>query len=160
MPSTAVTRILVPIDFSPCSRAALEYAAQFADQVKARVDVLHVHEQGFIGSEPLAMVPLGAARGRGWEETRKDVIRELDAFLGSMRNRVRDVRVESGLPGDVIPDIAKRGGFDLIVMGTHGRGGLSRLIVGSVAEAVMRKAAVPVLTLRMPKREARERVPL
>jgi nucleotide-binding universal stress UspA family protein len=45
-------------------------------------------------------------------------------------------------------------------MGTHGRSGLNRLLIGSVAESVMRKAPMPVLTVRMPKREARERVPL
>lgn len=160
MPASAVSRILVPVDFSPCSRAALDFAAQLSDQMRAPMDVLYVHEpSSYLGPYALATLP-EAGREQEWGKTREDLLRELDVFLGAMRNRVKGVRVELGLPGDVIPDVAKKGEFDLIVMGTHGRGGVQRLVVGSVAETVMRKAPVPVLTLRMPKKEPRERIPL
>jgi nucleotide-binding universal stress UspA family protein len=157
--TAAVSRILVPVDFSPCSRAALDYAVELAEQMSAAVDVLHVAEPtGYAGPEALMLAP-DAARGP-WAESRADVLRELDGFVGPSRARVRDVRAESGLPADLIASVAKEGGYDLIVMGTHGRSGLSRLVVGSVAEAVMRRASIPVLTLKLPKREHRERVPL
>jgi universal stress protein A len=127
--------------------------------MKAGVEVLYVHEPAnYLGSASLVMMP--QTPGPAWEETRGEIVRELDAFLGAARVRVRNVRVEPGMPADVIPAVAKEGEFDLIVMGTHGRSGLSRLVVGSVAESVMRNAQVPVLTLRMPKKEARERIPL
>lgn len=155
----AISRILVPVDFSPCSRAALDYAVELAGQMKAAVDVLHVAEPtGYAGPDSMMLVP-DAARD-SWGERPDDVLHELEGFLGAARARVRDVRAEAGLPSDVIASRAKDGGYDLIVMGTHGRSGLARLVVGSVAEAVMRRAQVPVLTLRLPSRDSHERVPL
>ena len=155
---TAVSRILVPVDFSACSRAALGYATQLAAQTQAQVDVLYVHEPSRFIPDSLAVLFGGGMRGAG--EPRGDAKAALEGFLGPMRSAVHEVRVESGLAGDVIASVAQEGRFDLIVMGTHGLSGLSRLVLGSVAESVMRKAQVPVLTLRMPKREAREGVPL
>jgi nucleotide-binding universal stress UspA family protein len=155
-----VSRILVPVDFSPCSRAALEYALELAEGMGAQIDVLHVSEpSAFIGADALMLIP-DASRAGALGESRDDLLHELDGFLGSARARVRRVRLEPGLPADVIPSVAKDGGYDLVVMGTHGRSGLSRLVVGSVAEAAMRRSPVPVLTLRLPRHEPRERVPL
>ncbi len=153
----AIRRILVPIDFSPCSRAALDYAAELAGRNQARVEVLHVHEpQSYVGSSTLMMPSVPQRR---WDETRTDVLREVDGFIGAARDQVR-VRVESGVPGEVIPAVASQGEFDLIVMGTRGRSGLARVVLGSVAETVMRRSSVPVLTLRMPRQELREAIPL
>ena len=70
------------------------------------------------------------------------------------------MRVEAGEPSDAILRLARDGGGDLIVMGTHGRTGLSRLLIGSVAEAVLRRSACPVLTLRVPVKVPRDTVPL
>jgi universal stress protein A len=159
MNATDVQQILVPIDFSPCSRAALEYAAQLADQTKAAMDVLYVDEPAAHLSTTLLPMPV-APPVRDDEALRGDVAREVQAFLGPLRTRVRSVRVESGTAGDVIPSVARDGAFDLIVMGNHGSGGVSRVALGSVAEHVMRKAHVPVLTLRMPRKEPRERIPM
>lgn len=159
MPAVAISSILVPVDFSPCSRAALDYGSALAEQMKARLEVLYVNEPAtYLGPASMVMMPQTPATA--WDETRSEILRELDGFLGSARSRVGNVRVESGAPGDVIPEVARQGEFDLIVMGTHGRSGLNRLVVGSVAESVMRKAQVPVLTLRTPKKEPRERIPL
>jgi nucleotide-binding universal stress UspA family protein len=158
MPASAFHRILVPVDFSPCSRAALDYATKLAEQTHANVEVLYVEEPtSYVGPDNLAFA--GEERPNP-VESRNAVVREIEGFLGPMKNQVRDVRVEPGAPGDVIAAVAREGAFDLIVMGTHGRSGLSRLVVGSVAESVMRKAPVPVLTLKMPQREAREAIPL
>lgn len=157
MTAATISRILVPVDFSPCSRAALEYAAELADRNDARVEVLHVQEPApYAGPVGMSMMPPVARR---WDETPGDVLRELEGFVGPSHDHLR-VRVESGLPGDVIPAVAKQGDFDLIVMGTHGRSGFARALLGSVAETVMRRAPVPVLTLRMPRHEPRESIPL
>jgi nucleotide-binding universal stress UspA family protein len=155
-----ITRILAPVDFSPCSRAALEYALELGERMEAPVDVLHVTEpSGYIGAEALTLIPV-AARAGALGESRDELLHDLHGFLGPMRTRARRVRLEPGLPADVIAAVARDGKYDLVVMGTHGRSGLSRLAVGSVAEAVMRRAQVPVLTLRLPRREQHEPVPL
>jgi universal stress protein A len=158
----AITRVLVPIDFSPSARAALEYATFLAGRLGAELDVLHVWEPpGYVGPDTLALLPVGTGQP-GWEQTRAEVQREVDAFLAKAKAPPRSlsVRVEAGEPSDTILHIAKDGGADLIVMGTHGRTGLSRLLIGSVAEAVLRRSVCPVLTIRVPSKASREPVPL
>jgi nucleotide-binding universal stress UspA family protein len=154
--------VLVPIDFSPSARAALEYGTFLAGTFGADLEVLHVWEPpGYVGPDTLALLPV-AKDHPGWEQTRTDVTREVQHFLGKSQARPRQltVRVEAGEPSDVILQTAKADGVDLIVMGTHGRTGLSRLLVGSVAEAVLRRSACPVLTVRVPTRAPRESVPI
>lgn len=156
---SSIRRILVPIDFSRCSRSALDYALDLAAQLQATLEVLHVFEpNGYAVSEAVSLVP--PPRGQQWDETRVQLRREVDSFLGASRERIRDVRIETGTPADVIPEVARDGEFDLVVMGSHGRTGLSRLVVGSVAETVMRKSHVPVLTLKLPTKQPRESIPL
>lgn len=158
----AVTRVLVPIDFSPSSRAALEYATFLAGKLAAELDVLHVWEPpGYVGPDTLALLPVAAGQP-GWDQTRTDVTREVEHFLTKTAARPKQlsVRVEAGEPSDTILQIAKDGGADLIVMGTHGRTGLSRLLIGSVAEAVLRRSTCPVLTIRVPSKTSRDAVPL
>ena len=159
----AVKRVLVPIDFSPSARVALEYATFLAGKLGAELQVLHVWEPpGYVGPDTLALLPVAAVGQPGWEETRVEVQREVDRFLAgaSPRPTALDVRIEAGEPSDAILRVAKESGADLIVMGTHGRTGLSRLLIGSVAEAVLRRATCPVLTLRVPSKAPRESVPL
>lgn len=157
MPS--IRRILVPVDLSRCSRAALDYAIELATPLHAAVEVLYVWEpNGYAGNDALSLVP--PPRGQKWDDTRVQIHREVESFLGPHREQVRQVRVESGTAGDVIAEAAREGEHDLIVMGSHGRSGISRLLVGSVAEAVMRKASVPVLTLKLPVKQPRESIPL
>ena len=159
----AISRILVPIDFSPSSRAALEHATFLAGRLGASLEVLHVWEPpGYVGPDTLALLPVGTAGQPGWEQTRTEVAREVDRFLAKApaQPRALSVRVEAGEPSDVILHVASESGSDLIVMGTHGRTGLSRLLIGSVAEAVLRRATCPVLTVRVPSKAPREGVPL
>jgi nucleotide-binding universal stress UspA family protein len=162
VPVPAVTRVLVPIDFSPSARAALEYATFLVGRLGADLEVLHVWEPpGYVGPDTLALLPLAPGQP-GWDQTRGEVLREVEHFLGkgTARPKQLSVRVEAGEPSDTILKIAKDGGTDLIVMGTHGRTGLSRLLIGSVAEAVLRRSTCPVLTIRVPSRTSRESVPL
>ncbi len=158
----AVSRVLVPVDFSPSSRAAFEYGTFLSGRLGADVTVLHVWEPpGYIGPDTLALLPVASGLP-GWDRTRAEVLREVELFLGPSSTRPKDlrVRVEAGEPSDAILLAAKEGGADLIVMGTHGRTGLSRLLIGSVAEAVLRRATCPVLTIRVPTRTPRDSIPL
>ena len=140
-------RILVPVDFSACSLDALEYAAVVAQQAKASLMLLHVLEPVSYGLD----FPLGHSRTR--EQVRETWTKRLEELAASLR--VRQVPVESqlrgGHPADSILDSARSLPCDLIVMGTHGRRGISHAFSGSVAEAVLRKASCPVLTVRNPK---------
>jgi nucleotide-binding universal stress UspA family protein len=140
-------RILVPVDFSDCSLDALEYAAVVAQQAKVSLLLLHVVEPVSYGLD----FTLGHSRTR--EQVRETWTKRLEELAASLR--VRQVPVESqlrgGLPADSILDSARTLPCDLIVMGTHGRRGISHAFSGSVAEAVLRKALCPVLTVRNPK---------
>jgi nucleotide-binding universal stress UspA family protein len=152
----AVVRILVPIDLSPSARAALEYAALLAVGFGAELVVLHVWQPaGYAGPDTLAFVPAG--EGRSWEERRGDVLREVDRLLEQqdVKPRQLEVRVEAGEPADTILQVAKERGVDLIVIGTHGRTGISRFLLGSVAEVVSRRSPCPVLMLRVPSKTSR-----
>jgi nucleotide-binding universal stress UspA family protein len=140
-------RILVPVDFSDCSLDALEYAAVVAQQAKASLLLLHVLEPVSYGLD----FTLGHSRTR--EQVRETWTKRLEELAAPLR--VRQVPVESqlrgGLPADSILDSFQTLPCDLIVMGTHGRRGISHAFSGSVAEAVLRKALCPVLTVRNPK---------
>jgi universal stress protein A len=146
-----LNRILVPIDFSPSSKAALEYATFLAGAVGSQIEVLHVWEPaGSLGPDTVAMLPVSAGRA-SWEQTRADVRRDVDRFLqqSGIRGVALQVAVEAGEPSEAILATSRKSGADLIVMGTHGRTGLSRLLLGSVAEAVLRRSSCPVLTIRI-----------
>ena len=140
-------RILVPVDFSDCSLDALEYAAVVAQQAKASLMLLHVLEPVSYGLD----FTLGHSLTR--EQVRETWTKRLEELAASLR--VRQVPVESqlrgGVPADSILDSARTLPCDIIVMGTHGRRGISHAISGSVAEAVLRKASCPVLMVRNPK---------
>ncbi len=158
----AITRILVPVDFSPSARAALEHGAFLAGKFTASLDVLHVWEPpGYVGPDTLALLPVASGQP-GWDQTRAELSREVERFLAKAGARPRNtsVRVESGEPSDTILHVARETGVDHIVMGTHGRTGLSRLLIGSVAEAVLRRSTCPVTTIRVASKAPREGVPL
>lgn len=146
-----VDKILVPVDFSVCSRAALEMAEVIAEKFGASVDVLHVWEPPrYVIPEVTVQLP-GEPQQTLAQFARSAAGKEMEAFLvaleGKGQLRVRG-RLESGDPTEVIIDLADREQYDLIVMGTHGRRGLSHVLLGSVAEKVVRRAACPVLTRR------------
>jgi universal stress protein A len=143
-------QILVPTDFSDESRAALAYAAALAETFNASLHVLHVL-QAIVATEP---VPVqyesrqleGAVEATAWEE-----LRELLAGDDYARLKAT-LAIEWGLPVAEISRYAQEHEIDLIAMGTHGRGGLKRLILGSVAESTVRGAPCPVLTIHHAER--------
>ena len=153
MTAPAVRRILVPVDFSEGSRAAL-HAALFVAQGlgDARVDVLHVWEAPSYIPIDTALATIGTGPPRTLEEVaRLEAGRDMAALLARLepsQERLAQSRIEAGNPVDVILAVAREVPYDLIVMGTHGRSGFRRLVMGSIAEQVVRRAPCPVLTLR------------
>ncbi len=154
----AIRHILVPVDFSEPSREALEYAAGLAKQFGATLDVLHVWEAPSFVVPGSGMVSGTSSEISMHELIRKDAEQALDAFVreaGKRRIEVRSARAERGHPANAIVEAASDGSYDLIVIGTHGRTGLARALVGSVAERVVRLARCPVLSVRRPTNSSR-----
>jgi nucleotide-binding universal stress UspA family protein len=140
--------ILHPTDFSECSGYAFQLACALAWDHGARLVVSHVKLPPVVSRDLVPMAPEPFAVWRALEEQ-----------LGKLRPLDPDVSVEhllaEGDPAAEIVQLAQVSHCDLIVMGTQGRTGLDRLLMGSVAEAVLRKAPCPVLTVRGPLPEAR-----
>jgi nucleotide-binding universal stress UspA family protein len=145
--SVKLEHILVPVDFSDCSLDALGYAAVVAQQAKASLMLLHVLEPVSYGLD----FTLGQSRARRLEV--ETWTKRLEELVSSHQHPTMQVesRLRGGFPADSILDSAQTLPCDLIVMGTHGRRGISHTISGSVAEAVLRKARCPVITVRSPK---------
>lgn len=146
--------ILVPVDFSPCSKAALQYATRIAGRLDATIEVLHVWEPPMqLGLGPgEAFLQVTTNEGLSLSEiARTHAQKELDQLVAEIpsRSRVRS-RLEVGNIGDTIVEIARTNQCDLIVMGTHGRQGLSRVLMGSIAEKVVCLAPCAVITYRIP----------
>ena len=142
------TRILVPMDFSAPSDAALEYARTVAARFGASLHLLHVAE------DPYRALYSAEAYVPDVEGLREELIA---AAIGRLKDRLRSSDVRElepttealiGTPAWSIVEYAGAHDIDLIVMGTHGRGGMSHLLMGSVAERVVRTAPCPVLTVR------------
>jgi nucleotide-binding universal stress UspA family protein len=145
------TRILVPVDFSPCSATALEYAAHMAERLDATIDVLHVWQAPQLVVSDGSMPPLAVFAHTQAGQAMKSFLQELEA-RGVKPERVHG-RLACGEPAQSILDVADSGRYELIVMGRHGRGRFSHLFVGSVTEKVSRRATVPVLTMHRPSEE-------
>lgn len=152
-------RILVPTDFSETADAALGYAKQLATKTGASLHLLHVFTDPYAvaacAAEVYAVVP-AEARERALDEARQRLLERLDIIeeqqFRSTRGMVR------GLTAPQIVAYASNQDIDLIVMGTHGRRGVAHLLLGSVAEHVVRIATCPVLTVRAEHRVAEEQV--
>ena len=143
-----IRRVLCPVDFSDTSRHALEHALAVAKWYDARVTVLHVNHPLLVLDPPVLFV----------EASREPALTD----VGSMRERLRtwldtanapgsiEMAVDEGNPVGRILSHAASLPADLIVMGTHGRSGFDRVVLGSVAEKVLRKAGCPVVTVPPP----------
>ena len=140
--------ILVPTDFSEYADHALDYALQLAKVLKARLTFLHV-----IHLTPLAMGEMGAAGLVPYlEDIEADAQQRMQAILTRVNQEglQSETAVVQGVPFQMIIDRAGANDIDLIVMGTHGRTGLTHVLIGSVAEKVVRMAPCPVLVTRGP----------
>lgn len=142
-----IRTIIHPTDFSERSDHALQLACSLARDYKALLVILHVVKKPLLGVEEGVVLPNPDLLSK---EAEQQIAR---LALADASLRVRH-RVEQGDPATVILSVAQQSAADLIVMGTHGRSGLDRLLMGSVAEQVVRKAICPVLTIKTPIPEA------
>ena len=141
----AFKQLLVPTDFSLGSRLAVDYAIGLARRLGASVHLLHVVEDPSVaGLFTEAYVDLALIR----KERRCDARHRMNALLAELHGVPITDEIASGPVAQTIAGIAADRGDDFIVMGTHGRTGLAHVLVGSVAEQVIRIAGCPVLTVR------------
>jgi nucleotide-binding universal stress UspA family protein len=144
----AAQRFLVPLDFSPYAEQALEYAIALAQKLQAEITLLHV-----IQSLPMGGADMGVVLPYTYVQ---DLEAEITSSLDTALKKVTaaglkgDTLMVHGVPFHEIIDAAQHRQADLIIMGTHGRTGLTHILLGSVAEKVVRLAPCPVLVVRQP----------
>ena len=149
-----IKKVLVATDFSDASETALRYGRELARAFHARLELLHVVENmnllaGF--GYASATIPMTMQ-----EDVERAAAQETERLLTDEDRRELSARafiVTDNTPAAAIIKHAKDNGVNLIVIGTHGRGGLAHLFVGSVAERVVRLAPCPVLTVHHPEHE-------
>jgi nucleotide-binding universal stress UspA family protein len=136
-----VKTILVPLDGSPIAEAALEPALELAREKNATLVLLRAAEAHTLFGDAV--------------EAQTAAVREAEDYLGGVRDRVMrgglanvEVSAWYGVPAEAIIEAARYRNADLIVMSSHGRSGLGRLVLGSVAEMVLRGSRVPILLIR------------
>jgi universal stress protein A len=144
-----IRRILIPIDFSPASDRALDYARALSEEFGAPLYLLHVIEDRLMTGPWPAEVYLGEL-----PKLREDLVKEAERrMLATLQSLAAEGiqatgEVLIGGPSHVIIEQANTVNADLIVMGTHGRTGITHLLIGSVAERVIRHAPCPVFVIR------------
>ncbi|HZT75901.1 MAG TPA: universal stress protein [Vicinamibacterales bacterium] len=150
----SLKKILVATDFGEASDAALGYGRELARTFNAQLDVIHVVEniltrgfgaEGYVASYPELQ-----------QEVEDAADRQLTSLLSPEDRqalRAKTTLLKSNSPAFTIIGYAKENEIDLIIMGTHGRGAIAHLLMGSVAERVVRTAPCPVLTVRHPEHE-------
>ncbi|MFP4530359.1 MAG: universal stress protein [Halodesulfurarchaeum sp.] len=149
-------RIVVPTDGSASSQQAIDHAVELAASQGATIHGVYV-----VNLASFSGVPTEGS----WEGVSAALEREGEQALEMVDETaaIRDVPVElvrlEGRPSQQIVEYADEIGADLIVMGTHGRGGLDRLLLGSVAERVVRAASAPVMTVQGPAEGESEEIP-
>jgi nucleotide-binding universal stress UspA family protein len=149
----AIKNVLVATDFSDAAAAALNYGRELARSYQATLHVLHVVDdmrwRYSLDMTPSLMV--------GVQESLEEAARTQMNALVTDEDR-RQLRAQASVQtalstADAIVDYARTAGIDILVVGTHGRGGVQRLLLGSVAERLVRLAPCPVLTVRTKERE-------
>jgi nucleotide-binding universal stress UspA family protein len=145
-----IKSILFPTDFSEGSAEALKYAVEFANRYGAKLYVLHViYDVAKASGWYVPHVSMDAI----YKDIQEGARKELDNFgvneLGGLKNIERIV--QTGVPYQEIMNCAVKNKIDMIIIGTHGRTGIDRILFGSTAAQVVRNAPCPVLTVRIPK---------
>lgn len=146
--------ILVPVDFCSTSKEAAAFACRLAQDVDMPILVLHVmheappdHHTGYYRQHDVSrrVLPLEEV-ARDMVEDFLDGLEKADSSLAALKSARR--LVVPGLPGERIPEVAERENAAMVVMGSCGRGGISRLFSGSVAKEVARRCSVPVTVIK------------
>jgi len=146
--SLSINKILVPTDFSEFSQDAAQYAIELAKRFDAEVTLLYVLQDAVaLFPEPGVAFP---APGNYLQELQESSQQSLERLKSQYTEEGVNVNTElrNGPPFVEILRCAREGNYDMIVIGTHGRSGLAHVLLGSVAEKVVRKAECPVLTVR------------
>lgn len=149
IPMKPLTKILTAIDFSENSECAFDYALTLATRFNAELTIIHVI------NEPVDLRGFYVPH-ISFEQLEKEIeesaVKMMDAFCSSKLGTFSNYKtaIVTGIPCDEITSAAAKMDASLIVLGTHGRTGLDRILFGSTAERVVRSAACPVLTVRFP----------
>jgi nucleotide-binding universal stress UspA family protein len=158
-----IKKILYATDLSENARHAFNYAAGLANRYDAKIVLLHVLED-FSPSVNMQLVTMfGEQKWRDLQadrekETKETIRKRLDDFCEEVRSEmsncpfiVGEVLVKLGESVNTILKTAESSGCDLIVMGTHGQGGIAGAVLGSTARRVVRRSQIPVLVIRLPR---------
>jgi universal stress protein A len=145
--------ILVPVDFSEHSKAAFEYAQELALAFNASLELVYVWDQPpYLGGTQLMLSAPGQTAQTIAEYTKQKIQENLDQFKASLPlNPTLNFKMRYEIGEIATKLIEAATSVDLVVMGTHGRSGISHFLLGSVAEKVIRGASCPVLTLKAKK---------
>jgi nucleotide-binding universal stress UspA family protein len=142
-------RILVAVDFSETSERALDYAIELAALLHAEVTVLHAYEFPVLGFPDGVLIASGEVAGKLANAAQSGLDKMVLAREG--RGAALNKVLREDAPWRAVVTVADEIDADLIVIGTHGRRGLARALLGSVAENVIRVASRPVLTIHGPR---------
>jgi nucleotide-binding universal stress UspA family protein len=141
----ALKNILVPTDFSECANAAVRYGRELAEHFGARLHLLHVVQDPYRYAWGVESVPL---TGYDFvEQWQRSALENLQKSVPDAAKPFTTTSCPIGLPVDEIVRYAREHEIGLIVLGTHGRGAVAHVFLGSVAERVVRKSPCPVLTV-------------
>jgi nucleotide-binding universal stress UspA family protein len=147
-------KILVPVDYSECSQAALAQAVAFALTSGASIDVVHVWDRPTYVSDTVMVTNTDGSKRSLVEMVRENAEQEMSAFLKAAKVPTEvplTHRLLSGEPVTTLLEELRSRDYDLVVVGTHGRTGLTHVLVGSVAERLVRLSPVPVLSVPPPR---------
>ena len=151
--TTAPTKIMVATDFSPTAKDALEYGRMLAERLGASLHLVHVCEQSAMVAAWTEAHPQ-IATGQ-MEVAKKIATDRIASFVVPSWTCPVTTEVVCGAPAPMIVELARARGVSMIVMGTHGYGIIKHMVLGSVAERVVRTAHCPVLTIRHPDEASR-----
>ena len=143
-----IKTILVPTDFSPPAERALAYARSLAEAYGATLHLLHVIEDPFVGGVYMGMV--GAPPEGYFEQLDQQSRAHLAALLSGEEQKKHSVTIATRMgyaPTEILDYVRDHGEIDLIVIASSGRGAVSRLLMGSVTDKILRTAPCPVLTV-------------
>jgi nucleotide-binding universal stress UspA family protein len=147
----AILQIMCPVDYSDCSRVALEYAADLGKKLGVPIDVIHIWDRPSFVTDKVMVRDTAGGEKSLIQMIAENAEAEMAAFIKSAK-LPPDIQIEhhllSGEPATRVLEELRQGRHDLVVVGTHGRSGFQHLLLGIFAEKLVRHAPVPVLTVR------------
>jgi universal stress protein A len=155
MSAMGIRRIMIPIDYSENSKVALAYGAELALGFGASLDIVHVWDRPTYLTDAVMVQRPGEAHKPIGELIRENAQHDMNEFLRELNLPAgvsTSSRLISGEPASALLAELKKGEHDLVVLSTHGRTGIAHLLLGSIAEKLVRLSPVPVLTVPVPGR--------